>query len=144
MPWWSWLVIGFLLLAGEMLTPGGFYLLFFGLGALAVGLLGLVGLEGPIWLQWILFSVLSVGALVLLRPRLLGRMRTPSESVEDGPVGELARAEVHIDPGDVGRGELRGTTWTLQNVGDTPLSPGDRCRVERVDGLTLHVRKGTA
>ena len=34
MPWWSWLILGFALLAGEMLATGGFYLLFAGIGAL--------------------------------------------------------------------------------------------------------------
>jgi hypothetical protein len=142
MPWWAWLVVGLLLLGGEMLMPGGFYLLFFGLGALAVGLLGLAGGAGPVWFQWLLFSVLSIGALVLLRPRLVGRLTTPERPMDDGVVGELARADARIEPGEIGRGELRGTTWTIQNVGDVALAPGDRCRVERVDGLTLHVRKG--
>jgi membrane protein implicated in regulation of membrane protease activity len=27
------------------------------------------------------------------------------------------------------------------NAGNAALNPGDRCRVERVEGLTLHVRK---
>ena len=44
MLWWAWLLVGFLLVAAELLTPGGFYLLFFGLGGIAVGLLGLIAL----------------------------------------------------------------------------------------------------
>ena len=46
MPWWSWLIVGFALLGGEMLAPGGFYLLFLGIGALIVGLLALGNLAG--------------------------------------------------------------------------------------------------
>ena len=30
MEWWIWVVLGLALLLGEILTPGGFYLLFFG------------------------------------------------------------------------------------------------------------------
>lgn len=141
MPWWAWLVLGMLLLGGEALAPGGFYLLFFGLGALAVGLIGLLGFTGPTWLQWLGFSGLSIGALMLLRPRLLGRLRAGDRSIEDGFVGEFVRIEARIEPGGLGRGELRGSTFTVQNVGDLVLVPGDRCRVESVDGLTLLARK---
>ena len=31
MLWWYWLLLGLLLLGAEMMTPGGFYILFFGL-----------------------------------------------------------------------------------------------------------------
>ncbi len=40
-----------------MLTPGGFYILFFGLAALAVGAVAGVGFILSEWLQWLLFSV---------------------------------------------------------------------------------------
>ncbi|HBZ71608.1 MAG TPA: hypothetical protein DEP35_18540 [Deltaproteobacteria bacterium] len=140
MSWWIWFVLGFLLLGGEVLTPGGLYLLFFGFGALCVGLLGLAGLAGPVWAQWFLFTLFSVLFLVLVRPRLLGRLRTP-EGVDDTLVGEFALAQSAIAPGALGKGELRGSTWTLSNAGSVPLAPGDRCRVERVEGLTLHVRR---
>ena len=43
MLWWAWLLVGFLLVFAELLTPGGFYLLFFGLAGIVVGLLGLAG-----------------------------------------------------------------------------------------------------
>ena len=39
MLWWAWLLVGFLLVVAELLTPGGFYLLFFGLAGVVVGLL---------------------------------------------------------------------------------------------------------
>jgi len=123
------------------MTPGGFYLLFFGFGAIGVGLLGLVGLAGPLWSQWLLFTVLSLLFLVWVRPRFLGRFRTPEGLVEDTLVGEFALVQSAIAPGAIGRGELRGSTWTLSNAGSVALEPGDRCRVDRVEGLTLHVRK---
>ncbi len=45
MVWWAWVLVGFLLLLGEILTPGGFFILFFGVGALVVGALGALGIE---------------------------------------------------------------------------------------------------
>jgi hypothetical protein len=141
MPWWAWLVLGLILLGGEMLTPGGFYLLFFGCGALAVGLLGLVGLDTPVWGQWLLFTVLSVALIAVVRPRIVGRLRSSGSAIGDTVVGEWVLVETPIAPGAIGRGELRGSVWTVCNAGNAALNPGDRCRVERVEGLTLHVRK---
>ena len=37
MVWWLWVVVGLGLLAFEMAMPGGFFALFFGVGALLVG-----------------------------------------------------------------------------------------------------------
>ncbi|HVP31633.1 MAG TPA: NfeD family protein [Myxococcota bacterium] len=143
MAWWVWVLVGFLLLAGEMATPGGFYLLFFGVGALAVGLAALAGLELPGWGQWLLFSLLSIGLLVGVRPRILGRLhRGGQRAVDDSLVGEWVRVETRVEPGDLGRGELRGSPWTISNAGGAVLVPGDRCLVVRVEGLTLHVKKG--
>jgi membrane protein implicated in regulation of membrane protease activity len=45
-----------------------------------------------------------------------------------------------LAPGAVGKAELRGTTWTAQNADDRPLARGQRCRVARVEGLTLLIR----
>ena len=37
MIWWYWVLLGFLLLGIEMVTPGGFYILFFGLAGIDCG-----------------------------------------------------------------------------------------------------------
>jgi len=45
-----------------------------------------------------------------------------------------------VAPGGVGKAEMRGTPWTARTNGGAALSPGQRCRVERVEGLTLWLR----
>ena len=45
MPWWGWVVVGAALLGAEIVVPTDFYLVFLGLSALAVGLVGAAGLE---------------------------------------------------------------------------------------------------
>ena len=39
-----------------------------------------------------------------------------------------------------GTAELRGVPWSTRVASGIPLRAGQRCRVERVDGLTLWVR----
>src|SRR3989304_4674160 len=57
MTWWLWVILGFALMGLELFTPVGFYFLFFGVGALVVGLLVGLGLAGPTWMVWLAFSV---------------------------------------------------------------------------------------
>jgi membrane protein implicated in regulation of membrane protease activity len=141
MLWWYWVTLGFILAVLELATPGGFFLLFFGVGALIVGLLTLVDAAGPAWVQWLLFSVVSVLALQLFRGRLLQRMHR--DDWMRGPVDALtedvATTLEEIAPGSIGRVELRGTAWSARNMGGAVLTKGQRCAVQRVDGLTLYV-----
>jgi hypothetical protein len=142
MTWWYWLFLGLFLASAEMLTPGGFYLLFFGISALIVGALAGVGLVEADWLQWLLFSGLAVISLLLFRGPLLGTMKAhegPAHAV-DTMVGETAVLLDDLQPGQTGKAELRGTTWSARNVASSPLSKGQRAIVEKVDGLTLWIK----
>jgi membrane protein implicated in regulation of membrane protease activity len=140
MNWWIWILIGLSLVFAEVFTPGGFYLLFFGIAAVAVGLLALAEIAGPAWLQVLLFSVISVSALWLFREKLLQTFQNKSHHAVDSFIGEIARVVDAIAVNGVGKVEFRGTSWSARNVGATPLSIGGRCLVERVEGLTLFVR----
>lgn len=138
MLWWHWIAIGFILAGLELASPGGFFIVFFGIGALLVGLLSLAGVAGPLWVQWLLFTVLSVAAVVLFRKPLTARFRVPDSGVViDSFVGDVAVPDADIAPGEVGRAQLRGSAWQARNVGSTTAQRGHRCRVVRVDGLTL-------
>lgn len=141
MAWWMWILLGFLLLVLELVTPGGFFLFFFGLGAITVGALGLRDLLGPSWLQWLAFSALSLLSLLLLRQPLLRRFRgSETKDDRDALIGETAFALEEIPVDSIGRAELRGSTWQVKNVGPMPLGVRQRCKVEQIDGLMLWVR----
>ena len=38
MIWWQWALLGLVLAAAEILTPGGFFVIFFGLAGLVIAL----------------------------------------------------------------------------------------------------------
>ncbi len=141
MIWWAWVLLGLALLALEMATPGGFYVLFFGVSALLVGALtGWQLIERPV-VQWGLFSVLSIASLALFRRRLQAMFQVGStREAIDNLRGEVAVLSADLPPGAVGKAELRGTVWTVRNVDSRRLDAGARCRVERAEGLTLLVR----
>jgi membrane protein implicated in regulation of membrane protease activity len=136
-----WLLLGFVLLLLELMTPGGFFIFFFGIGGIIVGLLAVLQLAGPPWMQWLLFGAFSAGGLLLVRKPLQNRMRGAARSDVDSIVGETAVAMTDIPVREIGQAELRGTVWRAQNHGDKAIAAGQRCRVVRVEGLMLYVRE---
>jgi membrane protein implicated in regulation of membrane protease activity len=140
MDWWIWILLGLLLLLAELVTPGGFYILFFGLGAIVVGLLSAFEAAGPIWFQFVLFSIVSVFSLWFFREKLLELTRGPTTDRVDSYIGETAVILEDISVNGVGKAEMRGTPWNTRNLSGRPLARGERCKVERVEGLTIFVR----
>lgn len=138
--WWHWLVLGLVLVVAEMASAGGFYIIFFGIGAVVVGLLAMFGMAGPAWAQMLLFAGLSVAGLTLFRNRFQRWFQVdPQLPPVDALVGEIGQTMEDLAPGAVGKVELRGSAWSARNASGGPMSRGTRCRVVRVDGLMLFV-----
>lgn len=138
MPWWLWLLLGLILASLELATAGGFYLIFFGVAALLIGVLSAMGFGGPVWVEWAGFAIFSVVLVLAFRRPMLRLTQTDGGEV-DAIVGQIAVASEAIAPGAIGRAELRGSSWSARNLHTEPLAAGQRCRVERVDGLLLHL-----
>lgn len=135
-----WLAGGLLLLVVELVTPSGFFVMFFGLGALTVGVLTRLDAAGPAWAQWLLFTVASIFFLLLFRKRFQKTFeRSRPVKAVDTMIGEMAMPGERMLPGAIGRVELRGTMWTARNDSDQILDAGQRCRVARVDELLLGI-----
>lgn len=138
MDWWMWVLAGIGLLVVELVTPGGLFALFFGVGALVVAPAAVAGL-GPTG-QWLLFTAVSLVLLVTLRRRLQDRLvRRPGAPV-DSLVGEEVVLLGDVPAGGEGAAELRGTPWRARSVAGAALHTGQRCRVERVEGVLLWIR----
>lgn len=137
--WWMWFLFGILLLLAEFVTPGAFYQFFFGVGALVVGVIGMVGLRLPLAVDLVIFLVVSVGTLVVLRRPLLEKLGSTTSSKVDRLEGETALAMDKIAVDGFGKAELRGTVWNARNVGWTVIAKAERCRVMSTEGVTLCV-----
>jgi membrane protein implicated in regulation of membrane protease activity len=100
-----------------------------------------LGWSGPLWFQGVLFSVLSVLSVLLFRRRLVQKMgATDKGKGVDSLVGEIAFAVERIQANGFGKAEFRGSAWNARNVGDEAVQARQRCRVQKVDGLTLWIR----
>lgn len=140
--WWLWLLAGIVLLVAEILTPGGFYIIFFGAAALCVGLLKLSGFIDGLAGEGLLFAALAVAGVAFFRRPLLERfrhLRVPPGQV-DALTSEIAVALADIPPRSLGKVEMRGTVWSAQNITGDLIPKSARCRIDSIDGLTLNVR----
>jgi inner membrane protein len=139
MAWWIWVLIGFALLGLE-LAATTFHIGFFAAGAFAVALLVLVGWDAPLWQELVAFTAVSLVGFFFFRPYVARKLRLGDTPLVDQLVGEQAVPTEDIAVGGRGKAELRGSTWSATNVGNSPLVRGQRCTVERVEGLLLHIK----
>lgn len=137
MAWWVWMILGLVLAVAEALIPTNFFLLAFGVGGLVVGALVGLGWIAEPWLEWLVFTMVSIGAVVLFQRTL---SRVPSGRSVDEIKGQTATVTEDIPPTGVGRAELRGATWTARSSSGAAIPRGTLARVERMDGLTLWLR----
>ena len=139
MEWWLWVILGVVLLAAEMVSAG-LFLIFFGVGGIVVGALVRFHVIEAAWMQWLVFSVVSLVFMALLRKPLQQRLKINVRREVDTMLGERALATEEMAAGGIGKVELRGSTWQARNVGDSVIKSGQGCKVEKVEGITLLVR----
>jgi len=140
MPWWGWILVGSLMLGGEMLGAAGLYLLFLGVAALAVGVLDLSEPGWPLWAEWLAFAVIASASTVVFRRRLYGKIHPEAPEIGNSVIGERILLTETLAPGAEARAELHGSAWSIRNSGDEPLPAGSRARIDAMDGLILELR----
>lgn len=140
MLWWQWMILGGILLGAEMFAiDAQFYLVFIGLSAILVGVATLLGIEMALWMQWMVFGILSLVFMFSFRRRLYEKIRGNVEGFKESLAGVSVAVDNDLAPGDETRLEYRGTKWTARNVGSDAIAAGGRARVVRAEGLTLHI-----
>lgn len=140
MTWWSWMIIGAVLLGAELFAVDAqFYLVFLGVSAALVGLASLFGIVMPDWVQWTVFAALSLVSFFTFRKALYEKIRGGAIGFRETLAGDSVDVDADLAAGAEARIEFRGTKWTVKNVGSAPISGGSRARVVKSEGLTLHV-----
>jgi membrane protein implicated in regulation of membrane protease activity len=138
---WSWWIIGLVLLAVELAAPGSF-MLWFGVSALAVGVISLV-LPWPWQAQIVVFAVLSLVSVVLSR-RYLVRGAWSEEPMLNQRVRRLlGRTCTLREPivSGFGRLEIDDTVW---RVSGPNVPAGETVRVVGAEGPVLMVEPAGA
>lgn len=127
----AWAVIAGALIALEMIT-GTFYLLVFGLAAIASFLAALAGL--PLVAQLLAFSAASAAGFAWLRRRK-SRSKPSSLADDDLDIGAIVPIEARLPDGGF-RVSLRGAPWSAIALEPIPAE-AERAKVAGRDGNTL-------
>lgn len=143
--YWHWIVLGVLLMLSEiMLTT--FFILWFGVAAILVGILVLVfpglNINWQILLWTVLSCALAYAWFKYLKP--LSIDKTKAGLSREAIVGEIG--QVIVVPTTEKRGRLRFPAPVLGNdewmiIANQPVSQGERVRVVDVSGNALVVEK---
>jgi membrane protein implicated in regulation of membrane protease activity len=142
--WWYWVVGGLALVLAE-LTMATFYIIWFGLGSILVGLVAWVapGLSATVQITlWIVASVAM--AVAWFRVFRHGLDRTRSGTADGDAIGEVGLLVSAVEPFAKGkvrfqRPLLGSDEWVC--LADEAIAAGERVRVVSVEGSFVKVAK---
>jgi membrane protein implicated in regulation of membrane protease activity len=115
--------------------------IWFSLGALVALIAATVGL--PVWVQVVLFLLVSVICLIYTRPLVKNVLKLKSEPTNaDRVIGCDAVVIDNIDNME-GKGlvKVKGQAWSARSEDDSAIRRGEQVNVKRIDGVKLIVAK---
>ena len=134
-----WLILLVVLVAGEAITVGLTFI-WFAAGALGGLLVAVLG--GAVWLQVVVFLILSAVTLVLVRPAA-AKLLTPgiSPTNADRVLSQIALVTEEIDNiAETGQVKLFGQVWTARSDSGEIIPAQSRVRILRIEGVKVFVR----
>ena len=144
--WIFWVVLGVGLIIAEAFTLG-FVLLWFGIGAFAAAVAGMLG--APVVLQFAVFAVVSVALTAMSRTIFANYLSLSEENTVKMGVDSLPGQIGTVTNGSKGalnEGAVKvyGSTWTAFPVDEeTVLVEGEKVEVVSLKGSSLYVRRIT-
>ena len=140
MNWYAlvWFILMIVFVVTEVATVG-LVSVWFAVGALAATVTALLG--GELWLQAVLFAVVSGALLALLRPfaRKFFQPKLTKTNV-DAVVGSRGVVLEEINNlGPCGRVKLDAMEWSARSTGGDVIPAGTVVCVDRVEGVKLFV-----
>ena len=136
-----WLIVVAVLLVLEILTLGLTTIWFAG-GAFVAFLAGIC--QAPLWIQILLFLVVSIILLVFTRPIAEKHLNNSREKTNvDSLVGKHGRVLEEIDNfNQTGRVMLNGMEWTARNISsEWKIPAGTKVEVMEIKGAHLVVQE---
>ena len=135
-----WIAAIFIFGVAEAATAG-LTSIWFVLGSVA-GLIAAV-CSAPIWLQVVLFFVVSIAALAFTRPLVVKLMKKDIKPTNaDMVLGGTARVTERIDNAlPSGAVYIDGKTWTARSDDGSIIEPDTAVRILRMEGVKLIVQK---
>ncbi len=135
-----WVVLLILLIIVEAVTAQ-MVTIWFAAGALGAIVAERLGAE--VWLQWVVFVVVSAIALVVTRPLVKKLTKTTVQPTNaDRYIGQIAVVTETIDNIEAkGQVNVSGAVWTARSADGSVIEKDEKVTVERIDGVKLIVKK---
>ena len=133
-----WLVLLILFVAAEAATVS-LVSIWFASGALAAMVVSMAG--GELWLQIVVFVVISAGLLLALRP-LTKKYFTPKlvKTNVDAMIGKIGIVTVRIDNiAATGTVKIGAMEWTARSTDGSCIEAGTQICVDRIEGVKVFV-----
>ena len=142
--WWTWIVGGIVLMLAELAITS-FFVIWFGLGALLVGLLMLLMPELSLTAQLATWTLASL-AMVVLWFRVFKRSehKTLVGSAEGEVLGEIGLLVGAVAPFERGKVRFQRPVLGFEEwvcLADAAIAAGERVKVVAVEGSYLKVSK---
>jgi len=144
--WIFWVVLGIGLIIAEAFTLG-FVMLWFGVGALAAGVAGMLG--APFVLQFAVFAAVSIALTAMSRTIFSKYLSLSEENTVkmgmDSLPGQVGTVTLG-SKGALNEGAVKvyGSTWTAYPIDDeTVLVEGEKVEVVSIKGSSIYVRPVT-
>lgn len=135
-----WVAVAVIFALIEALTLG-LTTIWFAIGAVAAAITAALG--GPIWLQIIVFFIVSIITLVLTRRIAIDKLRVGREknNVEQA-IGKKAVIIEDIAPFATGKAKLDSLEWSAVGcVPESEFKKGEEVEVVRIEGVKLIVKR---
>jgi membrane protein implicated in regulation of membrane protease activity len=141
--WWHWMILGLGLGLAE-LAVASFFVIWFGLGAILVGLVLLVAPGIGFTAQMLLWTIASAALTALwfkVFSRFADKTRSGQAAEALGEIGILVRAVEPFQKGEIRfqKPVMGAEVWTC--LADEVIAAGQRVRVVAIDGQLLKVGK---
>lgn len=135
-----WVSLLILFGIGEAVTVG-LTSIWFAAGALAALIVAL--LNGPLWLQIVLFLLVSLLSLLAIRPIASKHLNSKVEPTNaDRVIGTETRVLEPIDNLQAtGTVRIAGMVWSARSENDIPIPEGTLVRVLRIEGVKVYVEE---
>jgi membrane protein implicated in regulation of membrane protease activity len=136
-----WVVLALVLVAIETVTVA-FIGIYLAVGALCAA--AIAAFDGALWLQLVVFALVSAGTLYFTRPALRSRFVNAPLIPSNVPalVGRHGVVVIEIPGGMGGRGQVRVGTedWSARSSSEEAIATGATVEVIAVEGVALLVR----
>ena len=134
-----WFAAMIVFLIVEASCPIHLVSIWFAAGSLAAAIVGFLG--GPLWLQALLFLVVSGGLLAMFWP-FVKKFLNPKlvKSNVDAIVDSMGYVIADIDNmASTGQVKLNGMEWTARSATGKPIKVGTLVKVDRIEGVKAFV-----